>query len=104
MGEEVKTGSHNMPTWCLAVAKPLGASWVMPQVGRSCPLVWVPAGSLQPCPSPGVLLCYRETPNSAGLDFLDQPFFLFLKLAQRGIAVFTCVSGKGGSLGRVSSE
>lgn len=66
-----------MPTWCLAVAKPLGAGWVMPWAGRSCPLVWVLAAFLQPCPSAGVLLCSRETPNSAGLNFWDQPFFLF---------------------------
>lgn len=42
---------HGAGLWVAArtVAKPLGATWVTLQAGRSCPLVWVPAGS--PCRS-----------------------------------------------------
>lgn len=97
---------HGTGLWMVAcaVAKPLGATWVTLQAGRSCPLVW--EVSLQPCPCLAVLLspslCCRETLNSAGPNFLDQPSFLFLKLAQRVVVVFTYVPEEGGSLGRVS--
>lgn len=88
-----------------AVAKPLGATWVTLQAGRSCPLVWVPAGSpcsffplwLSSCPP----VCAAEKLLIQQVLPFESAILSFLKLAQR-VVVFTYVPGEGGSLGRVS--